>query len=198
MRLLIVLPPPLPSCATPHSVSNLSEDSYDYVFGGRRKTPPATTSTTQIKLTSAPVRLRPEGELSSLYILYMIYNYVYLFLDRRLSRWEYKQRPFLSSFLQLCPEATASPESRWSWPRVKIEMSWRGWGHTAPIAARVCSFSWTKKKTLTLSRGQSCRPNEHIMNTSCNSNNSNKLLFFLQCSWAHYASFNLHAAKCPP
>jgi len=44
----------------PCSVSNLSEDSYDYVFGGRRKTPP-TTSTTQLKLTSPPVRLRPEG-----------------------------------------------------------------------------------------------------------------------------------------
>lgn len=167
MRLLIVLPPPLPSCATPHSVSNLSEDSYDYVFGGRRKTPPATTSTTQIKLTSAPVRLRPEGELSSLYILYMIYNYVYLLLDRRLSRWEYKQRPFLSSFLQLCPEATASPESRWSWPRVKIEMSWRGWGHTAPIAARVCSSSWTKKKNTHTLKGAVMQAkwthNEHQM-----------------------------------
>ncbi|KAH8398740.1 hypothetical protein KR222_002529 [Zaprionus bogoriensis] len=58
------LPPPLRSTQVlqPLSVfpvSNLSEDSYDYVFGGRRKTPPATTST-QIKLTSAPVRLRPE------------------------------------------------------------------------------------------------------------------------------------------
>lgn len=42
------------------AVSNLSEDSYDYVFGGRRKTPPTTTST-QLKLTSPPVRLRPEG-----------------------------------------------------------------------------------------------------------------------------------------
>ncbi|XP_017490398.1 PREDICTED: uncharacterized protein LOC108378604, partial [Rhagoletis zephyria] len=42
-------------------VSNLSEDSYDYVFGGRRKTPPATrTTTTTLKLTSPPVRLRPE------------------------------------------------------------------------------------------------------------------------------------------
>lgn len=60
MNLLIVLLP----CPLCHalSVSNLSEDSYDYVFGGRRKTPPATTSTTQIKLTTAPVRLRPEGE----------------------------------------------------------------------------------------------------------------------------------------
>uniref|UniRef100_A0A1I8PVZ6 Uncharacterized protein n=1 Tax=Stomoxys calcitrans TaxID=35570 RepID=A0A1I8PVZ6_STOCA len=38
-------------------VSNLSEDSYDYVFGGRRKTPPSTTA---LKLTSPPVRLRPE------------------------------------------------------------------------------------------------------------------------------------------
>ena len=39
-------------------VSNLSEDSYDYVFGGRRKPPPSTTA---LKLTSPPVRLRPEG-----------------------------------------------------------------------------------------------------------------------------------------
>lgn len=45
-----------------HIVSNLSEDSYDYVFGGRRKTPPATRTTTALKLTSPPVRLRPEGE----------------------------------------------------------------------------------------------------------------------------------------
>ncbi|TDG48505.1 hypothetical protein AWZ03_005049 [Drosophila navojoa] len=58
------LPPPLRSTQVlqPLSVfpvSNLSEDSYDYVFGGRRKTPPTTTST-QLKLTSPPVRLRPE------------------------------------------------------------------------------------------------------------------------------------------
>ena len=49
------------------TVSNLSEDSYDYVFGGRRKTPPAivipTTANNSIKLTSPPIRLRPEGEL---------------------------------------------------------------------------------------------------------------------------------------
>ncbi|XP_033149451.1 uncharacterized protein LOC108598023 isoform X7 [Drosophila busckii] len=58
------LPPPLRSTQVlqPLSVfpvSNLSEDSYDYVFGGRHKTPPTSTST-QLKLTSPPVRLRPE------------------------------------------------------------------------------------------------------------------------------------------
>ncbi|SPP84932.1 blast:Glucose transporter type 1 [Drosophila guanche] len=58
------LPPPLRSTQVlqPLSVfpvSNLSEDSYDYVFGGRRKNPPSTTSQ-QLKLTSPPVRLRPE------------------------------------------------------------------------------------------------------------------------------------------
>ncbi|XP_054084370.1 uncharacterized protein LOC128921296 isoform X2 [Zeugodacus cucurbitae] len=59
------LPPPLRSTQvlqplTVFPVSNLSEDSYDYVFGGRRKTPPATRTTTTLKLTSPPVRLRPE------------------------------------------------------------------------------------------------------------------------------------------
>lgn len=76
IRLLIVLPPS-PWCVHPVlPVSNLSEDSYDYVFGGRRKTPPATTSTTQIKLTTAPVRLRPEGEywMDDLYTHTWLYN----------------------------------------------------------------------------------------------------------------------------
>ncbi|XP_068142560.1 glucose transporter type 1-like isoform X8 [Drosophila tropicalis] len=59
------LPPPLRSTQVlqPLSVfpvSNLSEDSYDYVFGGRRKHNTPTTTSTQLKLTSPPVRLRPE------------------------------------------------------------------------------------------------------------------------------------------
>lgn len=45
------------------TVSNLSEDSYDYVFGGRRETPPVTSS---IKLTSPPIRIRTDGKSSSL------------------------------------------------------------------------------------------------------------------------------------
>lgn len=52
-------------------VSNLSEDSYDYVFGGRRKTPPATRTTTTLKLTSPPVRLRPEGKHRAIKILFI-------------------------------------------------------------------------------------------------------------------------------
>ncbi|XP_055910923.1 glucose transporter type 1 [Eupeodes corollae] len=56
------LPPPLRSTQViqPLSVfpvSNLSEDSYDYVFGGPRKTPPSST----LKLTSPPIRLRSDA-----------------------------------------------------------------------------------------------------------------------------------------
>lgn len=46
-------------------VSNLSEDSYDYVFGGRRETPPVTSS---IKLTSPPIRIRTDGKIHYLYL----------------------------------------------------------------------------------------------------------------------------------
>ncbi|XP_037879339.1 glucose transporter type 1 isoform X3 [Glossina fuscipes] len=38
-------------------VSNLNEDSYDYVFGGRRNAP---TANPTLNLTSPPIRLRPE------------------------------------------------------------------------------------------------------------------------------------------
>lgn len=41
-------------------VSNLNEDPYDYVFGGRRNVP--APSTPALNLTSPPIRLRPEGE----------------------------------------------------------------------------------------------------------------------------------------
>uniref|UniRef100_A0A1A9ZUG6 Uncharacterized protein n=1 Tax=Glossina pallidipes TaxID=7398 RepID=A0A1A9ZUG6_GLOPL len=38
-------------------MSNLNEDSYDYVFGGRRNAP---TANPTLNLTSPPIRLRPE------------------------------------------------------------------------------------------------------------------------------------------
>uniref|UniRef100_T1GE09 Uncharacterized protein n=1 Tax=Megaselia scalaris TaxID=36166 RepID=T1GE09_MEGSC len=62
------LPPPLRSTEilqplTVFPVSNLSEDSYDYVFGGRRETPPVTSS---IKLTSPPIRIRTDEHTATL------------------------------------------------------------------------------------------------------------------------------------
>lgn len=42
----------------------MSEDSYDYVFGGRRETPPVTSS---IKLTSPPIRIRTDGKKNALF-----------------------------------------------------------------------------------------------------------------------------------
>lgn len=59
-------------------VSNLNEDSYDYVFGGRRNV--LVPSTPTLNLTSPPIRIRPEGESYSYSYYFNYFNYFQYFL----------------------------------------------------------------------------------------------------------------------